>query len=71
MSNCVAEATKTCVHCKGSGQCDCERCFSSLRAGDPGIDFGDEPDTGRQDEGTCRICEGAGRTTLDDKVIET
>lgn len=56
--------SETCGHCQGSGQCDCLLCQPSreetlLRV--PGHDMGDDIDVGRQNEATCRVCNGLGR----------
>jgi len=57
----------TCSHCLGEGECYCPTCA-------PGQDvegsYREEPDTGRQMEGTCRICNGLGKTNPDGTSIE-
>lgn len=61
--------TVVCPHCKGKGRCTCERCMA-FRDGIPGQDFRDEPDTGRQNEGDCYICNGLGKVLPDGQAIE-
>lgn len=63
----VVSAEVKCSHCKGKGHCDCKLCM-------PGSDvpgsFREEIDTGRQDEGTCYVCNGLGKTNPDGTPLE-
>ena len=63
----AVKQTKKCRHCKGNGECSCEMCAISPDAeGLPIDDF----DTGRQEECTCKICNGLGQTNLNGTAIE-
>lgn|GEM_PF-4040148 len=64
---CSTPTTKECAHCHGTGECQCETCAGST---DLGSACADDVDTGRQNEGTCRYCDGLGRVDLEGHSLE-
>ena len=57
-----------CWHCDGKGECDCPKCALSLET-EYRAAYREDFDSGRQMEGTCRICIGLGRLAPDGKPL--
>lgn len=57
--------TMTCGHCHGSGQDSMNPGKDISRGGA----FGDEVDTGRQEQGQCRYCDGFGKVLLNGRSL--